>query len=152
MTKYVVIIPIQNKEARIVAQAIVDHFLLIYGPMPNVRTDGGGENVNEIFKKVTQLFQINHSVSAPFHPTTIAPCERNHRVLNSYLRTYMTPTRTDWDTLAKYYALMWNISPSPLLGNYSPFQLVFNRNPNFPDPLFGETQPIYSDDDIAFTT
>ena len=64
----------------------------------------------------------------------------------------MTPTRTDWDTLAKYYALMWNISQSPLLGNYSPFQLVFNRNPNSPDPLFGETQPIYNDDDIALTT
>lgn len=152
LTKYVVIIPIPNKEAKVVAQAIVDHFILIYGPMPQVRTDGGKENVNEIFSNIAKLFEINHAVSAPYHPSTIAPCERNHRVLNSYLRTYINPDRTDWDIFAKYYALMWNISPSPLLENYTPFELVFNKKANFPDTLHGVVQPLYNDEDIAKTT
>lgn len=152
LTKYIVIIPIVDKEALTVAQGLIDDFFLIYGPIKNVRTDNGSEFVNEIFKNLTQLLKIQHDTSAPYHPQSIAPLERNHKVLNSYLRMYINNSQSDWDLFAKFYALHWNISPIPQLNNYTPFELVFNRKPNFPGTLLGPVEPIYNAEDFAKLT
>lgn len=152
LSKYVVIAPIPNKEATTVAQALVDQFILIYGPMRNIHMDGGKEFINEIFTNVTKLLNISTHVSAPWHPQSIAPLERNHRVLNSYLRMYVNNQMTNWDVFAKYYALHWNTSPHPLLNNYSPFELVFNRKPNIPLTTSDNVEPVYNPDDFAKVT
>lgn len=41
LTKYVVIIPVPNKEADTTARAIVEKFILTFGPMREIRTDMG---------------------------------------------------------------------------------------------------------------
>lgn len=152
LTKYVVIIPIPDKEALTVAQALINDFFLIYGPIKHIRTDNGSEFINEIFRNLNQLLEINHQISTPYHPQTIAPLERNHKVLNSYLKMYINNSQSDWDVFAKYYALHWNISPISQLNNYSPFELVFNRKPNFPNILFKSVEPVYNSEDFVKTT
>jgi hypothetical protein len=41
LTKYLVTVPIPNKEAKTVASAIFENFILVYGPMKEIRTDMG---------------------------------------------------------------------------------------------------------------
>lgn len=152
LTKYVIIIPIPNKEAITVAKNFIDHVILVYGPSRIVRTDCGSEFCCEVFSKITELFSIEHSKSVPYHPQSIGPLERNHRVLNSYLKMYMNETGSNWDKYAKYYAFHWNISPIPQLNDYTPFELVFNRKANIPGTLLGPIEPLYNMDDLAKLT
>lgn len=149
LTKYIIIIPIEDKTAKVVAQALLDNFFLIYGNPRKIKSDCGSEWINEIFNEMTKILEIKHCVSTPYHPQTIAPLERNHRYLNTYLRSYVNEAHTDWDIYTKFYAFHWNTSPMPLLKNYSPFDLVFNRKPNIPCTLFGTIDPLYNPENLA---
>lgn len=89
LTKYLVMVPIPNKEAMTIARALVDHFILIYGPMKVVVTDCGTEYINNVFKEVCKLLKTNHKTSVPYRHQTLGSIERTHRCFNEYLRSYL---------------------------------------------------------------
>lgn len=68
LTKYVIAIPIPDKQAQTLAKAFVEHFILIYGCPILIKTDLGTEYKNELFKNICQLLSINHSFSTAYHP------------------------------------------------------------------------------------
>lgn len=144
LSKYIVVIPIPNKEARTVAKAIVEHFILIYGNMKEIRTDLGTEYKNQIFEELTKLLKIEHKTSTPYHSQTIGCCERNHRVLNEYLRMYINEFKTDWDEWIKYYCYCYNTTPSSY-HNYAPFELVFGKKPDL-SVSTNSIDPVYNID------
>ena len=71
LTKYVKIIPIPNKEAKTVARALINNFILIYGPMSEIRTDMGIEYKNEVLENLSNVLNINHKFSTAYHSQTI---------------------------------------------------------------------------------
>lgn len=146
LTKYVIIAPIPNKEAVTVAKAIFENFILIYGTTKEIRTDMGTEYKNELFKNLAILLKMQHNTSTAYHSQTIGGCERNHRVLNEFLRMYINETRSDWDMWMKYFAFCYNTTPSTY-HNYTPFELVFGKRANLSE-LFTESRidPLYNID------
>lgn len=89
LTKYLVTCPIPNKEAKTVTRAIFENFILIYGPMAQVRTDLGSEYMNQTTDALFKLMNIEHRSSTAYHHETLGTVERNHRVFNEYLRSYL---------------------------------------------------------------
>lgn len=132
LTKYIVMLPIPNKEAETVSKAIFEKFVLIYGPMREVRTDLGTEYMNQILSNILQLLSISHKTSTAYHSQTIGGCERNHRVFNEFVRMYINETRDDWDVWSQYYSFCYNTTPSSY-HNYTPFELVFGKKVLLPD-------------------
>lgn len=147
LTKYVIICPIPNKEAATVSKAIVENLFLVYGPMKEIRTDMGTEYRNEVFSNIAKLLNIEHKVSTAYHSQTIGGCERNHRVLNEFLRNYANENLSDWDILCKYFAFCYNTTPSSY-HEFTPFELVFAHKANLTAEIFGKTyiDPIYNID------
>lgn len=145
LTKYVVIIPVPNKEAITIAKAIFENFVLIYGTMQEVRTDMGTEYKNQVFQNLSKLLNTQHKLSTAYHSQTIGGCERNHRVLNEYIRMYINQTQTDWDTWTRYYAFCYNTTPSTY-HNYTPFELVFAKQADLPENLTRRIDPVYNID------
>jgi hypothetical protein len=149
LTKYLVTVPIPNKEAKTVANAIFENFILVYGPMKEIRTDMGTEYINETLTELNKLFDINHMTSTPYRPQTVGTVERNHRVLNEYLRMYINDYIIDWDTWMKYFTYCYNTTPSTV-HNYCPFELVFAKKPNLPsDFLSSHIDPLYNVESYA---
>lgn len=146
LTKYVIISPIPNKEARTVAKAILEDFILIYGPMQEIRTDMGTEYKNEIFKNLAEQLNIQHNMSTPYHSQSIGGCERNHRVFNEFIRMYINETKSDWDKWSKYFTFCYNTTPNTY-HDYTPFELVFAKRAELPK-LFDGTRvdPLYNID------
>lgn len=144
LTKYVVIIPIPDKSAATIARAIVEHFILIYGPMTEIRTDMGTEYKNQLFENICKLLKISHKTSTPYHSQTIGGCERNHRVFNEYVRMYINGSPEDWEDWIKYYAFCYNTTPSSY-HNFTPFELIFGKKTKLPEALLGSrVQPLYN--------
>lgn len=144
LTKHLTIIPTANKDSKTVAKAIFEHFILIYGVMRNIRTDLGTEYKNEIFSEMSKLLKYTHDFSTPHHHQTVGTVERNHRVLNAYLRSYLIDSKDDWDVYAKYFQFCYNITPnSTNKFKYSPFELVFGRQANLPTEKFEQIEPVY---------
>lgn len=151
LSKYLIIAPIPDKEAPTVAKAIFTNFVLTYGLPRQIRTDLGSEYVNKVFTELTSLLDISHNTSTPHHHQTVGTVERNHRVLNEYIRTYISENLNDWENYSKYFAFCYNITNNSSLDHkYSPFELVFNKKPVFPEDLLkNEVDPVYNIDNFV---
>lgn len=151
LTKYLVIAPIPDKSAPSVAKAIFTHFVLTYGLIKNIKTDLGTEYVNEVITELCKLLQISHDKSTPHRHQTVGTIERNHRVFNEYIRAYISDKLEDWESYSQYFAFCYNITNNSSLNHqYTPYELIFNKKPIFPNDLLnGNVQPIYNFDNFV---
>lgn len=144
LSKYLVSIPVPNKEAKTVARAIVHNCFLIYGNPIKIITDLGTEFKNDVMAEVTSLLKIKHSFSTAYHHETLGTVERNHRTFNEYLRAYMKNSRQEWDVHSYYYTFCYNTTPNSSLGYYCPFELVFGRKNSQLNSIIQDIrEPIY---------
>lgn len=143
LTKYLVAIPIANKEANTVAKAIFEEFILIYGTPKTIMTDCGTEYKNQIIEGLFKMTNIQHNFSTPYHHETMGGIERSHRVLNEYERSYgHTP---DWDVQLKYFLYCYNTSYHASVDyQFTPFELLFGRRANEIEALKQPIQPVYN--------
>lgn len=149
LTKYVILIPIPTKEANVIAKALVENFILIYGNFLELRTDQGTEYRNEVLDQICKLLEIKQTFSTPYHPQSIGALERNHRCLNEYLRSFTNVHQTDWDEWIKFYAFTFNTTPHTE-HNFTPYELIFGRKAILPHDLESNRptlEPIYNLDE-----
>lgn len=151
LSKYLILIPIPNKESETVAKAIFEHCILIYGPMRTILSDRGTEYVNQISNELFKLLNIDHSTSTAYHHQTLGSVERNHRVLNEYLRAYINENYDNWDEYSKYFTYCYNTTPhTSFQFKYTPFELVYAKNPTIPTFLLNnKVDPLYNFDSYA---
>lgn len=143
-SKYLVSVAIPNKEAKTVAKAIFENFILIYGIMKEIRTDCGTEYKNQIVSELCKLLKIEHSFSLPYRHESVGSIERNHRFYNQYIRAYIEDM-IQWEEFLKYFTFCYNISPHSSFNNrFTPYQLVFNKNHNVKEDLVGKVDPLYN--------
>lgn len=150
LTKYLVTIPIPNKEAATVARAIVNNFILVYSPMRQIRTDLGTEYVNQTLKHLFEILKVDHQTSTAYRHETLGTAERSHRVFNEYLRAYLKDY-SEWEEYLRYFTFCHNITPSSALNHkFTPFELVFSRKAIIPDKLLDNNiDPLYNIDNYA---
>lgn len=145
LTKYLVVVPVPNKEANTIAKAIFEDFILIYGTPKTILTDCGTEYRNEIIRELGNLMNTQHNFSTPYHHQTLGGIERSHRSLNEYLRAYSS--NFDWDAQLRYFSYCYNTSfHTSLNHSYTPFELVFGRRANEIEFLKNSIEPVYNMD------
>lgn len=148
LTKHLTIIPIPNGLAQTVAKAIFENFILTFGVMKTIRTDLGTEYNCDLFKELSRLLKFKHDFSTSYHHESVGTIERNHRVLNAYLRSYLLDSGDSWDVYAKYFEFCYNTTPNSV-HTYTPFELVFGRIANLPVDTFDRIEPIYNTDNYV---
>lgn len=150
-SKYLIIAPTRNKTAEEVAKAIVDNCILTFGPMRTILSDRGTEFINETMEEICKLLEIGKKSSTAYHHETLGAIERNHRVLNEYLRGYVHEQQMDWDTYVRYFAYCYNVTPhTSFQCKFSPYELLFGRKPITPEILLdGRVDPVYNFEDYS---
>lgn len=151
MSKWLVIIPIENKSAKEIAKAIFEKFILVFGPMQEIKTDMGTEYRNSVIFELCQLLKINKTFSTAYHHETVGAIERSHRALNEYLRAFLNGKLNEWDMFAHYFQFLYNTTKHDgLLNKFSPYEIVFLRKNLMPHEIFeGKVQPQYNLDDYV---
>lgn len=144
LSKYIIIIPTKDKEANTIARAMVEGFILTYGPMSKIKSDLGTEYNNKIFDEICKILRIKQVFATAAHPETIGALERNHKCLNEYLRCFVNENKDDWDRWIPYYSFCYNTTPNTVHG-YTPFELVFAKKVSLPAELITtKPDPIYN--------
>lgn len=127
-SKYLIIVPVPNKESKTIAKCLMNSCILTFGNVERIRSDMGTEYVNQTMQHLSELLEIKHDKSTAYHHETMGTIERSHRTLNEYLRTYMNNNK-DWPRLIKYFEYCFNTTPNTSIEMYTPFELVFGRIP-----------------------
>ena len=108
-------------------------WISIYGAPSTLFSDNGGEFNSEIVRDMAANFNIEIKTTAAYSPFSNGILERHNKTLTEILLKVKYDTDCDWNSALSWALMAKNAMVSNL--GFSPYQLVFGRNPNLPNVL-----------------
>ena len=134
LTKVVRLQAIPSKDATVVATAILQQWIYVFGVPKVILSDQGKEFCNDLAKAVWSSLGITHTVTSPYHPQTNAQAEVFNKTMAHYLRTAINESSKS--------TLDWELYLGPLMFSYNtavhkstrqtPFYTLFGYDPRVP--------------------
>jgi hypothetical protein len=121
-----------NKSAVCAARALIQH-IGVFGVPLRIRSDGGGEFVNDILLQLRRLMDCDHVVVHPYLHSANGIAERANRAILDKLRFMLfdrrlkNKSRLQWSDLLPFAQRIVNASFHSAIGA-SPAQLIFGGN------------------------
>src|SRR5271169_1235299 len=151
-TKYLITVPIRDKTALSVAQALVKHVYLVYGAVDLQMSDCGLEFINELNYNIQLLMGIQGIKTISYHPSCNGACERVHGTLHAVFAKLVSENQKDWDVMVPHITFAYNISIHTVV-EHSPYFLMFGREPRIGlDVVMDTPQPEMSADVDQYVT
>ena len=125
---------IPNKVPDQVVAAILVKWVANYGVPKAILNDNGGEFANSEVQEMKSWLNIKDLTTGAESPFQNGLCEKNHQTVDNILERI----ESDYPKLPMNAKLAWATMAKNCLLNvygYSPYQLVFGRNPNLPNIL-----------------
>jgi hypothetical protein len=133
-TNYVTFVPLPNKEAATVVDAVYKHMICVHGAPEILLSDRGSEFTAGTFEKLMADYSIDHRVTSPYTPTTNGQCERAHHRLNAILKICVNLWSEEWDQCLVQAAFSYNVTPLTDFP-YSPYFMLHLFHPKLPADL-----------------
>ena len=133
-SRYTVATVIPRKKPNEVVDAIFKHWVKYFGIPQTVMTDNGGEFTGEEMRAVTSYLNVYKDTTGAEAPWMNGLNERNHALADNILRQVIR----DYPELDLATAIAWACTAKNSLSTvygYSPFQLVFGKNPRLPNVI-----------------
>ena len=129
-SKYLVTIPLANKDTLSVASGLTQLFTK-YGICDTLLSDRGVENVSKVMTEVCRQLYIPQEFSPAFVHKCLGAVERVHRTMAERLTPYMNSKLNNWiDVLP---CITFSINQSVHTGSkYSPHEIIYGQRPKFP--------------------
>jgi len=133
-TKYLVCVPIRDKVSVTVAEALMRHLYLIYGPPEISVHDQGGEFWSDVMTRLAALLDIQPSKITSHRPNSNGVVERVHSTLHSMLGKLVNENQRNWCEIVPYVTYAYNTT-SHGTTSFSPFYLMYLRRARTPIEL-----------------
>lgn len=135
LSKLVHLVPTTtNVTAAEVAKLFVQNVIRLHGLPKSIVSDRDHNFTSIFWKTVCEMWQVQQKMSTAFHPQTDGQTERVNRVLEEYLRSYVSPLHDDWDDYLPMAEFAINDSFQTSIG-MSPFYMTYGCHPRMPDTL-----------------
>ena len=132
-SRYSVSCVIHSKRKEVIVDKILKHCIATFGHPHKFLTDNGGEFCNDEFISLCENFNIRVCTTAAESPWSNGLVERHNGILG-----LMVPKVIENSNCSLETSLAWSVSAKNSLANvhgYSSNQLVFGKNPNYPNVL-----------------
>ena len=115
-SKWLVSVPLKDKKGESVARALEQWVLPVLPRCPRrLLSDNGPEFRSEIFKGVLRKFDIVHTFSTPYCPSSNGGVERANRTIAEMLRG-LSSDQTNWDLRLSHAVMVYNATLHRALG------------------------------------
>ena len=127
---------IKSKKAEVIIDAFFKSWICIFGTPQKVLSDNGGEFANAQFIDLCQNYNINFITTAAEAPWSNGLVEKHNHIIGEAVSKIKEDINCSLEV-----ALCWAVNAKNALQNvygFSPYQLVFGKNPNLPSVLHNE--------------
>ena len=147
-SKWVELVALPDKSSEGAAYALLDRILSRFGAPAEVLTDQGREFQGEFQALCEQAF-IDHRTTSRDHPEADGLAERMVQIVKRGLRKYGVHKghHQDWDTQLPWLAMGYCFSKQASLATFSPYFLLYGREPVIPGTIRREVQTVVNLDD-----
>jgi len=129
-SRYVAAVPLPDKSARSVVNAIMTNWISLYGAPATIRMDQGKEFDNNLLKNLLNALDVNIKLGFS-HNHQSNPIERFHRTLWALLRAKKANGENDWEKSLPTLILAYNATQH-FSTNSSPARIFLGRELNLP--------------------
>lgn len=149
LTSWPEAIPIPTKEASVVAEALIQHFITRFGTPRVIVSDNGREFDNSLMKYLSNYFGFIHAKVCPYTPHSNGKIEKFNQVLVQMLSIFADSSHQNWDVTVNSLLNAYRTSVHSSL-QHTPYFLVFGRECLNPvDTLLTPRQKSYTDNPVA---
>jgi hypothetical protein len=131
LTKYVELVPLPNKEADTVANAIFDKWYCRFGAPLDIITDQGKEFCAKLSNELFKRLGTNHLTITPHHPQCNSQAEVANKTIAKYLASFSDDSTLNWELYLAPLMFSYNTSFHRSIKN-TPFYLTFGMEPQLP--------------------
>lgn len=130
-TRYAMAIPLRNKTARDIAQALVDRVIAYFGPPEELLADNAGD-LRGIVSELAQSVGTRQLFTSTYHPRANGLVERFNATFLAMMRTVLGDYKhSHWHRYVGMAQLAYNTAVQSSTG-YPPHFLMFGREPVTP--------------------
>ena len=105
-----------------------------YGLPRDIITDGGPQFVGNKIAATLKNYHIQHKITTPYYPQANGQVESSNKIIEAILTKTIASNRCDW--AARLPEALWAYKTTwRSTTGYSPYQLVFGKQPIFPVEL-----------------
>jgi transposase InsO family protein len=148
VSKYMVAVPIGQRDPEAVTRAFVVNIFLKYGTPRILQTDQGANFISELFRNACKIVKIKKIQSTAFHPEYQGCIERSHRMLAEYLRHYVNEDQTSWDEWVPFTTYVYHTTVHSAT-EFTLFELLFGRPSTLSSALKKPPEHQHSYDDYV---
>ena len=125
-----------NHTVRTMAHILYNEFFLVSGFPRQLMSDQASEFTGQVISELCDLLGITKIRTLPYHPQTNGTVERVHQTLRRTIAKMDPDKRAKWPSHLGPILIAYNATRSLITG-YSPYFLMFGRQPRLPvDLLF----------------
>lgn len=150
-TKYVEAFPMPDQKSETIAKIFVTEIISRHGTPKQLLTDQGTNFISKLMKDICKLLQIEKLQTTPFHPQSNGMIERSHRVFKDVISHYVSRSQQDWDSWIPYVLMSYRFNIHSATG-YTPFLLLYGRDPIFPFDDIIRPQSVKYDSDHNYVS
>ena len=127
MTKPI-LLPLRDRETQTVAKALIYRVIYFFGPPRQIVCDEATELISAIVQAILTMLNCRLNVISPYNHGS-SKCERQIKTINEIIVKHLWDKGQMWPLFATTAAYAMNTFASEALSSFSPFQLVFLRDP-----------------------
>ncbi len=121
---YVVLMPLKDKTATVVAHALVAHLFCPFSTPWVILSDNGAEFWNAVVSEICSQFGIKQTFTAAYHPLSSGLVERANRKILEVLHPIVNELLDNWDDWLPHVAASLSSSVNDSTGK-SPHYIFF---------------------------
>ncbi|KAE9008012.1 hypothetical protein PR001_g16815 [Phytophthora rubi] len=135
VTHYAVAVATKQHTAESVADFLMRHVVLRFGPFRELMTDGAPELTGKAIEQLVLMLQSQQTNPVPYRPQLIGLVERFHRTWKDCVSTYMQKdSQNDWEPWVAFAVYAYNSGRHSTVA-LTPNELMMGRKLRTPNDL-----------------